>query len=424
MVSRRRFLGLSAAAVSAPVIGYAATSRGFASGGASPSAAATPTVRFVNSTGQSDTFAYVHANMPGGGQGFLNPSTGRLDPIPNPSDTMHDLSGFIAERRIPFGQEIPLNDHLSGGRIYFSLGESVSFFANPNAGGAAGAVVQPSAANPDDASYNISWDYCEFTYIPEGIWGNITCVDGVGLPIALTLTPGSAAEQHVGGIPEGGTAAMAERLKQAGGDWGKCALYDGDRLVRVSSPAKLPGLGTEVFAGHYGEYVDQVWQKYRAGGGEDLRIALGDVWPDTTVVGRTQGDKLVFEGITDGSPNTFDKPGTGPAPAEADIFGCDGTLHGINATQQGRIAAVLGAAFCRTTLLSNPSQPDATSADFYTNAPVYEYARLVHEMAADGRAYAFPYDDVTPTRESDKAGAVHTGGGGDWSLTVTVKRPA
>ncbi|WP_410536480.1 glycoside hydrolase family 64 protein [Streptomyces sp. KL2] len=424
MVSRRRFLGLSAAAVSAPVIGYAATSSGFAAGPPARTAAAVPTVRFANETGQSTAFAYVHADVPGGGQGFLNPSTGRLDPIPNPAERMHDLSGFLESHRIPFDRDIPLNDHLTGGRAYVSLGQSVSFFANPNAGGAAGALVQPSAANPADASYRTAWDYCEFTYNPSGIWGNITCVDGVALPISLTLTPGSGQVQHVGGMPAGGTAALAERLRGAGGDWGRCALYDGDRLVRVSSPAKLPGLGTEVFAGHYRSYVDEVWHAYRADGGRDLRIALGDVWPGRTVTGRTHGDRLVFEGITDGSPASFAKPGTAGTTAEADIFGCDGTLHGINATQQGRIAAVLGAALCRTTLLSNPSQPDATSAEFYTHGPRYEYARAVHELAADGRGYAFPYDDVTPTEESDLAGAVmYTERPDDWALAITVKRP-
>lgn len=422
MVSRRRFLGLSAAAVAAPVIGYAATSTGFASNASTANAA--PTLKLVNESGQSAAFAYLHADYPGGGQGFLNPSTGQLDPIPNPGERMYDLSGFLSSHRLPFNQEIRLNTHLTGARVYFSLGQSVAFFANPNAGAPAGAVVQPSAANTADPSYRTMWDYCEFTYNPSGIWGNITCVDGVALPIALTLTPGSGAVQHVGGMPAGGTALLAERLKQAGGDWGKCALYDGDRLVRVSSPAKLPGLGKDVFAGHYRGYVDEVWHKYRADGGQDLRITLGDVWPGKTVVGRTHGDRLVFEGITDGSPNSFPKPGTTGTTAEADIFGCDGSLHGINATQQGRIAAVLGAAFCRTTLVSNPSQPDATSREFYVHGPRHEYARLVHELVADRRGYAFPYDDVTPTQESDLAGAVmYTERPSEWALTVTLKRP-
>lgn len=419
MVSRRRFLGLSAAAVSAPAIGYAAAPAGFASPAAAP-----PTVRFVNRTGRSDVFAHVHADHPGGGQGFLNPSTGLLDPIPNPADRMYDLSGFLASHRVPFDRDIPLNTHLTGARAYLSLGQGVAFFANPNAGGAAGALVQPSAANPADPSYRTVWDYCEFTYNAAGIWGNITCVDGVALPVALTLTPGSGPVQHVGGMPAGGTALLAERLRQAGGDWGRCALYDGDRLVRVTSPAKLPGLGREVFSGHWRAYVDEVWHAYRADGGRDLRIDLGDVWPGRTVVGRTHGDRLVFEGITDGSPASFPKPGTLGSTAEADIFGCDGSLHGINATQQGRVAAVLGAAFCRTTLLSNPSQPDAVSTDFYVHGPRHEYARLVHELVAGGRGYAFPYDDVTPTREGDLAGAVmYTGQPSQWALTVTVGRP-
>ncbi|URN13195.1 hypothetical protein LUW77_21710 [Streptomyces radiopugnans] len=156
MVSRRRFLGLSAAAVSAPVIGYAATSSGFAADPPARTAAAVPTVRFANETGRSTAFAYVHADVPGGGQGFLNPSTGRLDPIPNPAERMHDLSGFLESHRIPFDRDIPLNDHLTGGRAYVSLGQSVSFFANPNAGGAAAAPSSsrrpPTPPTPRTAS--------------------------------------------------------------------------------------------------------------------------------------------------------------------------------------------------------------------------------------------------------------------------------
>ncbi len=58
----------------------------------------------------------------------------------------------------------------------------------------------------------------------------------------------------------------------------------------------------------------------------------------------------------------------------------------------------LAAAFNRSTLLTDSSQPDGENpADYYTNAITNHYARIVHATARDHRGYAFPYDDVAPT---------------------------
>ena len=58
----------------------------------------------------------------------------------------------------------------------------------------------------------------------------------------------------------------------------------------------------------------------------------------------------------------------------------------------------LAAAFNRSTLLTDSSQPDGENpADYYTNATTNHYARIVHATAQDRRGYAFPYDDVAPT---------------------------
>lgn len=56
----------------------------------------------------------------------------------------------------------------------------------------------------------------------------------------------------------------------------------------------------------------------------------------------------------------------------------------------------LCAAFTRTTLLVDGGtvQPSVNSSQYYLDNLTNHYSRLVHEFLADGKGYAFPYDDV------------------------------
>jgi hypothetical protein len=79
----------------------------------------------------------------------------------------------------------------------------------------------------------------------------------------------------------------------------------------------------------------------------------------------------------------------------------------------------LAAAFNRSTLLIDSSQPDGENpSDYYGNAITNHYARIVHATAQDHRGYAFPYDDVAPTGGADQSGAVSSGSPS--LLTVTL----
>ncbi|MEU9663554.1 beta-1,3-glucanase family protein [Streptomyces chartreusis] len=410
----------------------------FAGEGQSSDASKVPRILLVNNSGSSEAFAYITANFMQGeipcGQGFLDPETGRLVPIPAPSLDGNDLSTFLESLRIPFGEPIALLDRLDSGRVWFSLDGPLPFRANRNPEKSAGLLVQPTPGTPGDPAYEMQWDYCEFTYDRRGVTANISMVDAVGLPISLKLEPKVGTAQNIVGIGPGGTARLAHALEKVGGDWAACPVYDRkNRPVRVTSPAKMEGLGTKVFQGHYAQYVDEVWNRYREGR-EPLRVALGDVWPGKVARGSTTGNQIVFEGITDGSAASFPRPGTyvdlavggaaGQRTAEADIFGCDGSLHAINATQQGRVAAVLGAAFVRSTLLQKGTQPDTPVSTFYRNRPVHQYARLVHEISHDGRGYAFAFDDVSPAGARDQSGTVfHYERPDEWLLTITLNAP-
>jgi hypothetical protein len=105
--------------------------------------------------------------------------------------------------------------------------------------------------------------------------------------------------------------------------------------------------------------------------------------------------------FTDGSGavvTSFQKP-------DADsVFGCHKLLDAPNDTVRGPISRTLCAGFNRSTLLTDSDQPDTTPSDFYQDSVTNQYARAVHDQTADGKAYAFAFDDV-----GDQESLVHDG---------------
>jgi len=76
----------------------------------------------------------------------------------------------------------------------------------------------------------------------------------------------------------------------------------------------------------------------------------------------------------------------------------------------GNIAARLAAAFNRSTLLVNPSQPDAEVVQtYYGTEPTNHYSKIVHSVNVDGKGYTFPYDDVGPAGGVNQSGSVRDG---------------
>ena len=77
-----------------------------------------------------------------------------------------------------------------------------------------------------------------------------------------------------------------------------------------------------------------------------------------------------------------------------DIFGCQGTLAAPN-NSVGHLAAIIGAAINRSTILENSSQPDCAVGDYYQlTGSTNLYAAVLHKFYMDGTTYAFPFDDV------------------------------
>ena len=128
------------------------------------------------------------------------------------------------------------------------------------------------------------------------------------------------------------------------------------------------------------------------------------------MTGQVSGDLLTFPGV-----------GSFARPSAANIFSCASGPFSPAGMSPEMLAIVprLAAALNRSTLLTDPNQPDGENPATYYTAPVTNhYARIVHATSLDGRGYAFPYDDVAPTGGADQSGSVSSGSPAQ--LTVTV----
>ncbi|OEV30750.1 hypothetical protein AN219_09020 [Streptomyces nanshensis] len=78
------------------------------------------------------------------------------------------------------------------------------------------------------------------------------------------------------------------------------------------------------------------------------------------------------------------------------------------------MAAIVGAAFNRSTLASIAEQPTTDPAEFYKGDVVHEYVKAMHAATEDGKAYGFAFDDV-----AGFASYIEDGGASEMTLTLT-----
>jgi Beta-1,3-glucanase len=288
-----------------------------------------------------------------------------------------DYSLRLGRRR---AMEVALPQIPGGARLYVSIGDPLGF---PVSG--ANVPGSPSGWTPQDPNYRILFDWIEFTYNENGWGGNTTMVDMFGLPLEIALR-GSTGVARVGVVP-GGRERIFANLREHPAFSPLLVIGDGE-IRRAISP--FHGIDAGVFDARYLQaYIDAVWSKYRSDA----------VKMDAAGYGK-------FEGRVDANGRlVFTQPGQ-PAiafdrPATRDVFACAGAIAPRNCGQspsqacsvQGQIAAALGAAFNRTTLLLGTEIPYCRLENFYRNAATNVYSAVMHAQSRGGLAYGFPFDD-------------------------------
>ncbi|WP_405810798.1 beta-1,3-glucanase family protein [Streptomyces sp. NBC_01520] len=372
-LSRRKLLtALAGAAVAVPAVAviapHALASKDPSDGATKAAAGALP-LTIVNNSGSftnSSVHVYVVGNQDGR-QVRLTPE-GTLAPISlsdNGADGFTDYSIALSG-----SGETRLSLPYMSGRIYVALGDRLKFKAVADGNGNA-ALQYPAGWVTSDPNYAVLHDCAEFTYNAAGMFCNTTMVDMFSVPMSIGVT--GARDQTTGTLRDGGRAqafAAVGRIPEF------APLVVDDR--RIIAPGH--GLDAGIFAKDYfAAYVDEVWSTYT---GKDLTVTTNA----GVFTGRVRGDRFVFGGPASVS---FDRPST------RDVLFCDGRLAAPNDGTTGPVAAVLGAGFNRSTLISHPTQPTTDPAAFYRTSPLTNhYSAAIHAATQDGKAYGFAFDDV------------------------------
>jgi hypothetical protein len=155
-------------------------------------------------------------------------------------------------------------------------------------------------------------------------------------------------------------------------------------VLRVLAPGKAAEAGL-LSANYLDSYITSAWNAYT---GKTLTVVPFTDQPNTKYFGRTSGNVMNFTNTSGATVTSFNKP------SSASVFGCAGDLPAPNDLVVGPISRTLCAALNRGTLGTIDTQPSINAADFYKNSPTNEYAKIIHANMADGKAYAFPFDDV------------------------------
>ena len=362
-------------------------------------AATTPTlqVALLNNTTSSNVWAYVSGlDINNSNAVYLLQSDGKTVYHPtSPANIGAPLAANCNIKLGPPGSTTTITiPQTAGGRFWFCQDNQLVFHLNPGP-----ALVEPSVTNQSDPNYNFVWDFCEFTYNTAEVFANITYVDFVSMPIALTLKTASGATYSVPGMSSTGLNSVCSQLAaqtaKDGAGWGSLVVKGPSGAnLRALSPNSGIVMNNSLFSGYYQPYVNAVWAKYSS---SSLTVDTQVQWG--TLTGQVVNNQLTFAGA-----------GGFPQPSAADIFSCSSGAFGsypTNTAEMGNITARLAAAFNRSTLLINPNQPDGEQvSSYYQNSITNHYARIVHSVNAGGLGYAFPYDDVAASSAQNVAGTV------------------
>ncbi|KAH7130555.1 glucanase B [Dendryphion nanum] len=283
---------------------------------------------------------------------------------------------------------------IAGGRIWFSVDSRLTFKINPGP-----AIVEPSITNPSDPNINLSWTFAEFTFNDAQLFANISYVDFISVPVAMSITTTGGEVKSVLGMGTDGFDRVVNELRaQSGRDgrpWDKLIYSHNGRPLRAMSPNNLLVGNGGVWDGYWNDYVEQVWRKFS---NEDIIV-------------NTQAAAGNIKGRITNGQLSLGEAGTFGRPSAVDIFSCS-TGPFQTGQNQARNAVIprLAAAFNRSTLLDTNQFPNGSHPDkYYKHPTTNHFSRVVHEVQRDGRGYAFPYDDVVPDGGEDVAGTIFDG---------------
>ncbi|AOW85338.1 sugar hydrolase [Streptomyces olivaceus] len=389
---RRRLLAVATAA------GLAGALLTF--GGAPAADAAVPAtipLKITNNAGRGDA-VYVYnlgTSLTTGQQGWADANgtfhawpAGGNPPTPAPDASIPGpAAGQTKTIRIP---------KLSG-RIYFSYGQKIDFRLTT------GGLVQPAVQNPSDPNRNILFNWSEYTLNNDGLWLNSTQVDMFSAPYTVGVQRADGSVTSAGQLKAGGYNGVFNALRAQSGWGGLIQTRPDGTVLRALAP--LYGVETGALpASVMDDYINRVWQKYAT---TTLTVTPFGDQPNTRYFGRVSGNVMNFTNSSGAVVTSFQKPDA------SSVFGCHRLLDAPNDQVRGPISRTLCAGFNRSTLLSNPNQPDSSAAGFYKESVTNHYARIIHDRMADGKAYAFAFDDV-----GNHESLVHDGNPAEARLTL------
>ncbi|MFF4638363.1 glycoside hydrolase family 64 protein [Streptomyces olivaceus] len=389
---RRRLLAVATAA------GLAGALLTF--GGAPAADAAVPAtipLKITNNAGRGDA-VYVYnlgTSLTTGQQGWADANgtfhawpAGGNPPTPAPDASIPGpAAGQTKTIRIP---------KLSG-RIYFSYGQKIDFRLTT------GGLVQPAVQNPSDPNRNILFNWSEYTLNNDGLWLNSTQVDMFSAPYTVGVQRADGSVTSAGQLKAGGYNGVFNALRAQSGWGGLIQTRPDGTVLRALAP--LYGVETGALpASVMDDYINRVWQKYAT---TTLTVTPFGDQPNTRYFGRVSGNVMNFTNSSGAVVTSFQKPDA------SSVFGCHRFLDAPNDQVRGPISRTLCAGFNRSTLLSNPNQPDSSAAGFYKESVTNHYARVIHDRMADGKAYAFAFDDV-----GNHESLVHDGNPAEARLTL------
>jgi hypothetical protein len=347
-----------------------------------PAASAVPAtipLLFTNNSGRGDqVFIYNLGTLLSTGQQGWADANGTFHPWPaggNPPTPAPDAS-MVGPRT---GQSITFRIPKFSGRIYFSYGQKLDFRLTT------GGLVQPAVQNPTDPNVNILFAWTEYTLNDGGLWINSTQVDMFSAPYAVGVKLADGSTRNTGHLKPGGYNGFFNALRGQPGGWANLIRTRSDgTILRALAPSH--GIGAGLLSPTImNDYINRVWTRYTT---STLTVTPFANEPNTRYFGRVSGNVMNFTNSAGAVVTSFQKPDSDS------IFGCYKLLDAPNDLVRGPISRTLCAGYNRSTLLTNPNQPDTSDAGFYQDVVTNHYSRKIHAQMVDGRAYGFAFDDV------------------------------